>query len=80
MNADSSISVTSMSKKRERPEKGKRLNARAYKKLFQIAGQKMKEASQGGDLITTSVTSKEVNETETLVMKSCSDSKQERHR
>ncbi|KAL4560520.1 hypothetical protein LXL04_032672 [Taraxacum kok-saghyz] len=80
MNADSSISVTSMSKKRERPEKGKKLNARAYKKLFQIAGQKMKEASQGGDLITTSVTSTEVNETETLVMKSCSDSKQERHR
>ncbi|KAI3738310.1 hypothetical protein L2E82_28336 [Cichorium intybus] len=77
MNTNNSLSSNSISKKRERLEKGKRLNAHTYKKLFQIAGQKMKEVSQGDDHITTSDASKEVDEI--IVMKSCSDPKQEKH-
>ncbi|KAI3738319.1 hypothetical protein L2E82_28346 [Cichorium intybus] len=77
MNTNNSVPSDSMSKKRERLEKGKRLNAHTYKKLFQIAGQKMKEVSQGDDHITTSDASKKVDEI--IVMKSCSDPKHEKH-
>ncbi|CAI9268087.1 unnamed protein product [Lactuca saligna] len=77
MNKENSFSSISMLKKRERLGKGKRLDAYTYKKLFQIAGKKMKEISQGGDHITTFDASMKVDAT--IVMKSCSDSKHEKN-
>ncbi|KAL7617865.1 hypothetical protein Lser_V15G02068 [Lactuca serriola] len=76
MNKENLFSSISMPKKRERFEEGKRLDAYTYKKLFQIAGKKMKEMSHGCDHITTSVASMKVDGT--IVMKSCSDSKHEK--